>query len=67
VACIGDKIYTYINLKERYLFEDQGIDMIILWDTVGSLKNDYSTPTVNNIYLSSACTVSNLGSIQPGI
>jgi len=38
---------------------------MILWDAVGCLKNDYSTPTVNNIYLSSACTVSNLGSIQP--
>ena len=38
-----------------------------MWDTVGCLKNDYSTPTVNNIYSSSACTVSNLGSIQPRI
>ena len=28
-----------------------------MWDTVGCLKNYYSTPAVNNISLSSACTV----------
>jgi len=34
-------------------------------DTVGCSKNDYSTPTVNNNYSSSACTVSNLVTIPP--
>jgi len=36
----------------------------ILWVTIGCLKNDYTTPTVNNIYSSSACTVSDLVCIQ---
>ena len=40
---------------------------LLLLDTIGCLKNDYSTPTVNNIYSSSASTVSNLGNIQPCI
>ena len=43
--------------KKGYLTSFKWNNFKPLWDTVGCLKNNYSTPTFNNIYSSSACTV----------
>ena len=48
------QILPYTHMLKNWL-------KYVLWDTAGLLVNDnYSTPTVNNIYCSSSCTGSNI-------